>query len=56
MASPSDLKECQKTPAPCAHRCKEIEEGGYECYCDAGYTLDTDGVKCNGKFDNLLPS
>ena len=37
----------------CAQVCTDLSVG-YECSCDDGYTLDGDGVSCNGELHEAI--
>ena len=41
----SDVDECEVTNGGCDHNCKNLI-GSYECSCDEGYVLLTDGKRC----------
>ena len=41
----SDIDECEVTNGGCDHNCKNFI-GSYECSCDEGYVLQTDGKRC----------
>ena len=42
--SPTGVNLCNKERSTCTNTV-----GDYECICDAGYTLDSDGRNCLGK-------
>lgn len=46
-----DLDECLEERSCCEQDCTNYP-GGYECYCSAGYRLNSDGCGCDG---TLLP-
>lgn len=51
-----DVDECVKTPDVCDHSCMN-SDGSYECSCDQGYILESDGHGCKvtGKDHGGLP-
>jgi hypothetical protein len=44
----SDIDECAENSDQCAQNCRNIV-GSYVCSCNAGYTLNGDGRRCDGK-------
>ena len=44
----SEISECGVGNGGCAQVCSDLSVG-YECSCNDGYTLDGDGVSCNGE-------
>lgn len=44
-----DLDECVEETSCCEQDCTNYP-GGYECYCRAGYRLNSDGCGCDGDF------
>jgi hypothetical protein len=40
-----DVNECERTPAPCQHICRNTE-GSFICSCPPGYLLNADGLTC----------
>ena len=47
----ADIDECATTQAGnCEHRCLNTL-GSYQCYCNAGYSVE--GSKCKRKYDYL---
>lgn len=42
-----DLDECLEESSCCEQDCTNYP-GGYECYCRAGYRLNSDGCGCDG--------
>jgi len=43
----TDIDECQQTPGPCAHRCRNVP-GSFRCTCPPGTVLLADGRSCAG--------
>lgn len=43
----SDIDECQQTPNPCAHQCRNVP-GSFRCLCPPGTVLLGDGRSCAG--------
>lgn len=41
-----DVNECEAANGGCEHDCSNTA-GGYECACDAGHTLNNDGLTCD---------
>ena len=39
----ADIDECNLSP--CQHRCQNAF-GSFQCHCDTGYNLNTDGLTC----------
>lgn len=44
----SDVDECQTNNGGCEHTCTNTE-GSFECSCNPGFSLLSDGTNCNGK-------
>ena len=44
----TDINECANSN-PCEQNCINTD-GGYNCSCKNGYTLNEDGYSCNGIF------
>ena len=42
-----DVDECSVDNGSCSQRCNNTI-GSYNCYCENGYSLDIDGMTCNG--------
>ena len=42
-----DINECNQGVDNCAQICTNTI-GGFICGCNSGYTLDDDGITCNG--------
>ena len=47
----SDVDECSENTDNCSQGCNNTI-GSYLCYCEDGYTLDTDLHTCNGKMNS----
>lgn len=47
--APLDLDECDSGEACCAQLCINYS-GGYECSCQEGFQISSDGCGCDGKF------
>lgn len=45
---PSDFDECESGDACCAQLCINYS-GGYECGCQEGFRISSDGCGCDGK-------
>ncbi|XP_046901580.1 nephronectin [Hypomesus transpacificus] len=45
-----DVNECGMAVRPCSQRCMNLP-GSYRCYCDPGYTLNTDGHTCTRELE-----
>ena len=43
----SDINECDVNTDNCSQFCNNTI-GSYQCYCEDGYTLDSDEHTCNG--------
>lgn len=43
-----DIDECRRGLSQCKQDCNN-SPGGYSCACRLGYSLDRDGITCNGK-------
>lgn len=43
----TDVDECEEQSSCCEQDCSNYP-GGYECYCSAGYRLNSDGCSCDG--------
>ena len=44
----SDVNECQSNVGGCEHICTNTD-GSFECLCNSGYSLSSDGRNCSGK-------
>ena len=44
----ADVDECSGNVAVCSQTCTNTD-GSFECGCEPGYVLDTNGFTCNGK-------
>ena len=44
----SDVNECRRNH-PCEYRC-ENTVGSYKCHCKKGFSLNSDGKTCDGKY------
>ena len=42
-----DVNECAVENGGCDHDCINLE-GSFECFCETGYELQSDGKKCSG--------
>ena len=43
-----DINECENNNGGCNHTCHN-ENGTFSCTCDTGYTLNNDGLACDGE-------
>ena len=48
-----DIDECSMQVDECDHNCNNTL-GSYTCSCDDGYSLDRNGLQCNGKVSTAL--
>ena len=48
-----DEDECGSVPTPCDQICSNTE-GSFDCGCEEGYVLNTDGTTCEGKINKVL--
>ena len=48
-----DIDECSMQVDECEHNCNNTL-GSYTCSCDDGYSLDRNGLQCNGKVSTVL--
>ena len=46
------VNECEVNNGPCEHICADTFTS-FECSCEDGYELNTDGRTCNGKLVTL---
>ena len=44
----SDINECQNNNGGCQHTCNNTV-GSFQCSCLSGYSLNADGLQCDGK-------
>ena len=42
------LGHCKSPNKQCSHKCHDIQDLGYICYCRDGYKLNSDGFSCSG--------
>ena len=49
----AEINECGVGNGGCAQVCTDLSVG-CECSCNDGYTLDGDGVSCNGELMHFL--
>ena len=47
LSHSTDVDECSVDNGNCSQRCNNTI-GSYNCYCENGYSLDIDGMTCNG--------
>ena len=50
-----DIDECQIDSVKCTQMCKN-KNGGYDCQCVPGFTLEADGFTCTGNNVDHYPS
>ena len=43
-----DLDECAEGSDNCDHNCTNTQ-GSFECTCNVGYKLESDGSSCSGR-------
>ena len=43
-----EINECQERSDLCEQTCINTN-GSYDCQCNGGYTLNSDGLSCSGK-------
>ena len=43
-----DIDECNTANGGCSHTCVNTP-GSFICYCNDGYSLDSNGLTCSGK-------
>ncbi|XP_013397931.1 fibulin-1-like, partial [Lingula anatina] len=53
LPNSAEIDECAAVSSGCAHRCSNTF-GGFQCSCNAGYTLDDNGKTCNGNCANIV--
>ena len=46
---PVDIDECNSTYHGCSHQCNNVP-GGYNCNCNEGYYLQSNGRECQGTY------
>ena len=49
-----DVNECQTNGGGCEHNCSNTV-GSFECLCQQGFSLASDGLQCNGKVTAFFP-
>lgn len=49
----ADVDECSGNVAVCSQTCTNTD-GSFECGCEPGYVLDTNGFTCNGEAQGCL--
>ena len=47
------VNECEHNNGGCEHGCLDTHSS-FQCFCDVGYELDTDGRGCIGRFTQLI--
>ncbi len=45
----SDIDECTMNNGGCEQNCNNTE-GSFNCFCDSGYIVDSNGFNCSGEF------
>ena len=50
----TDINECALGTDLCDHNCRNVN-GSYDCTCNPGYRLNTDGQTCAGKYVVVEP-
>ena len=49
----SDINECTMNNGGCKQNCNNTD-GSFSCFCASGYSLDSNGLNCSGKFVFIL--
>ena len=49
-----DIVECANSNSGCSQICNNTDLGSFECLCNDGYALDSDGKRCLGKYLKFL--
>ena len=44
-----DINECSEENGGCSQTCTNTE-GSFNCGCNTGFVLDSDGATCNGEY------
>ncbi len=50
MLCPPDMNECEMKNGGCEQNCNNTV-GSFNCFCDSGYSLDSNGVNCSGEYN-----
>ena len=45
----ADVNECNAVPSPCVQNCTN-RNGSFSCDCNEGYSLNSDGINCDGMY------
>ena len=53
MSQFPDIDECQTDGGGCTHDCTNTL-GSFECSCPRGFSLDNDGLHCNGNISIII--
>ena len=54
MCSCADINECTSNTDSCDQICSNTL-GGFNCGCNSGYQLASNGRTCNGEKDSFIP-
>ena len=51
----ADVNECDKDNGNCSQMCTNTD-GSFNCSCNSGYLLDSDGlyITCNGRYSAII--
>ena len=53
LFTPVDINECQTNRGGCEHNCTNTE-GSFNCLCQRGFILASDGLQCDGKIHDVF--
>ena len=49
----ADVNQCDVDNGGCSQMCTNTD-GSFNCSCNSGYLLDSDGLTCNGMYRELI--